>query len=273
MKISGLWHSWRIGVVGLVLICALAAGCQRDPSWQGEETNRQAAPVAGASHALTAVVISPIPAWPPTLRPTAAPTTAATPMLTSLPLEPEGCLKPPEDYTLVKLNGYLFNRRTVFMLERAAELYDGEIDILGYAITQGSYTDAVSASFGTHAGGGAVDLSVMRAGTYTVLYDEIEPLVSALRTAGFAAWLRDLDELYPGSPIHIHAIAIGDQHLSPAAANQLSGESGYLRGYTGLPGTPAPDRHGGPVICQWMVEAGYTDLRPSPTPAPPGVVD
>jgi hypothetical protein len=24
---------------------------------------------------------------------------------------------------------------------------------------------------------------------------------------------------------------------------------------------PHPDPHGGPVVCPWMVEMGYTDLR------------
>jgi hypothetical protein len=40
----------------------------------------------------------------------------------------------------------------------AAELYGGEIEISGYAITQGSYHDNGVLSFGTHLGGGAVDL-------------------------------------------------------------------------------------------------------------------
>jgi hypothetical protein len=104
----------------------------------------------------------------------------------------------------------------------------------------------------------------MRSGTYTVLYDDIEPMVNALRLAGFAAWLRDLDELYPGSPIHIHAIAVGDEQLSQAARDQLTGPYGYFRGYSGVPqpnGTPIPDRHAGPLICLWMLEMGYSDLR------------
>jgi hypothetical protein len=180
-----------------------------------------------------------------------------------------GCQKPPEDYSILTVNGVLLNRRTYAMLENAANLYTGEIDILGSAITQGSYTQAVSASFGTHSGGGAVDLSVMRFNTYTVLWDDIPPLLRALRIAGFAAWLRDLDELYPGSPIHIHAIAIGDRDLSPAAQRQLTGELGYFHGFSGLPpdyGGPSPDRYGGPVLCRWMLELGYSDLRqPTPT--------
>jgi len=198
---------------------------------------------------------------------TPSPTIPLTPSPTAS-LEPFGCRRPSDDYTLTKVNQRLVNQRTLEMLEYAAGLYAGDIDITGYAVTQGSYTDQVEASFGTHAGGGAVDLSVMRQGTYTVLYDEIEPLIAALRLAGFAAWLRDLDELYPGSPIHIHAIAIGDQHLSPAARDQLTGPYGYFRGYTGVPQpnqTPLPDRHGGPLICLWMLDLGYRDLR---TPSP-----
>lgn len=151
------------------------------------------------------------------------------------------------------------------MLTHAQELYGGELELTGSAITQGSYTDSVAASFGTHAGGGAVDLSVMRRGTYTVLWDDIEPLLRALRAAGFAAWLREYGELHPDSPIHIHAVAIGDVELSQAAQEQLTGEAGYFRGYSGLPvamyGDPATDRYGGPIICQWMIDLGYRDLR------------
>jgi hypothetical protein len=162
-------------------------------------------------------------------------------------------------------HGQILNQRTLAMLSHAQGLYGGEIELTGYAITQGSYTEAVSASFGTHAGGGAVDLSVLRRGTYTVLWDDLEPLIRALRAAGFAAWVREYGELYPDSPIHIHAIAIGDPELSPAAEEQLTGEAGYFRGYSGLPvatyGTPTPDRYGGPVLCQWMIDLGYQDLR------------
>jgi hypothetical protein len=201
----------------------------------------------------------------PSETPTQAPTPTLTPTPTPTPsLEPMGCRRPSDDYTLTKVNGWLVNQRTLEMLQYAYELYGGEIEITGYAVTQGSYTDQVAASFGTHAGGGAVDLSVMRSGTYTVLYDDIEPMVNALRLAGFAAWLRDLDELYPGSPIHIHAIAVGDEQLSQAARDQLTGPYGYFRGYSGVPqpnGTPIPDRHAGPLICLWMLEMGYSDLR------------
>ena len=195
---------------------------------------------------------------PPTLTVTPSPTITYTP-------EPYGCLKPPDDYTRVEVNGWTLNQRTLAMLAHAQQLYGGELELTGHAITQGSYHDGVSASFGTHSGGGAVDLSVLRRDTYTVLWDDIEPLLRALRAAGFAAWLREFGELYTDSPIHIHAIAIGDRELSPAAQEQLTGESGYFRGYNGLPvdmyGGPSLDHYGGPVICQWMIELGYKDLR------------
>jgi hypothetical protein len=201
---------------------------------------------------------------PPTLTPTLTATSSPTPTITSTP-EAVGCLKPPDDYTRVEVNGWMINQRTMAMLAHAQQLYGGELEITGHAITQGSYHDNGSASFGTHPGGGAVDLSVLRRGTYTVLWDDIEPLLHGLRAAGFAAWLREYGELYADSPIHIHAIAIGDAELSPAAEEQLTGEAGYFRGYSGLPvatyGAPAPDRYGGPILCQWMIDLGYRDLR------------
>ena len=213
----------------------------------------------------SSIIPSPLPAA--TLTPVPSATASPSPIPTITPtLEPDGCLKPPDDYERIEINGWTLNRRTYAMLQHAQELYGGELELSGYHITQGSYHDNGAASFGTHLGGGAVDLSVMREGTYTVLWDDVEPLIRALRAAGFAAWLREYGELSPDSPIHIHAIGIGDQELSEAAQQQLTGEAGYFRGYTGVPASvsgtaPAPDRHGGPLVCQWMIDLGYQDLR------------
>ncbi len=186
--------------------------------------------------------------------------------------EPAGCWQPPDDYTRVDANGYTLNTRTYAMLQHAALLYGGEIDVAGRAIIQGSYSNHSLDSSGAHLGGGAVDISVNRTNSREILYHEIEPLIRALRTVGFAAWLREEDEMGSGPGIHIHAIAIGDKDLSPAAQEQLTGPAGYLRGKDGLPvtgGDPGPDRHGGPLICHWMLEAGYADLRtPVPIPTP-----
>jgi hypothetical protein len=198
-----------------------------------------------------------------TLIPSFTPTISSTP--TPEFIEPDDCLRPPDNYDLVEINGMYINQRTFSMLEHAQSIYGGEIELTGYHLTQGSYTNLVSASFGTHNGGGAVDLSVIQYGTYQVLYADIEPLIQALRIAGFAAWLRDFDQLYPGSPIHIHAIAIGDRDLSGPAQDQLTGEFGYFRGYNGIPQengfVPIRDEHGEPILCQWMFEMGYSDLR------------
>lgn len=190
-----------------------------------------------------------------------------TPAVTTTP-ETKECKEPSGNYEIIEINGHLLNKRTYEMLEYAASLYQGQIDIMGEAITQGSYTSAEPASFGTHSGGGAVDLSVMEPGTYSILKEEIEPLIQALRYSGFAAWYRDLDELYPGSPVHIHAIAIGDKELSLAAREQLAGPFGYFWGYNGLPTQdqiPTRDPHGGPIMCHWMLELGYPNKTATPS--------
>ena len=201
----------------------------------------------------------------PTFIPSHTPT--VTPQSTATYNQPVGCLEPNNDYSLVEINGMVINQRTFDMLKHAQLLYGGELELTGYHLTQGSYNNEVSASFGTHSGGGAVDISVIQYGTYKVLYQDIDSLIVALRTAGFAAWLRDFDQLYAGSPIHIHAIAIGDRDLSIAAQDQLTGEFGYFRGYNGLPQSPGiapqPDEHGSPILCQWMTTLGYKDLRPT----------
>ena len=145
----------------------------------------------GLKQTVTPTVIDTQPEFTPTLTLTPTFTATLTPTGTatqpSVTMEPDGCLKPVDDYTRVEVNGQTLNQRTLSMLVHAQEIYAGEIEISGHAITQGSYTDSVSASFGTHAGGGAVDLSVLRRGTYTVLWDDVEPLIRALRLAGFAA--------------------------------------------------------------------------------------
>lgn len=235
-----------------ILLAASLAGCLTPQT----DAPRTASPPATVAAAASGTPI------PPTQ--TRLPTFTPVPSWTSTP-EPVGCQSPPDDYTRLDVNGWTINQRTRAMLAHAQELYGGELEITGHAITQGSYSHAVAASFGTHSGGGAVDISVVRRGTYTVLWDDVEPLLRALRAAGFAAWLREYGELYTDSPIHIHAIAIGDRELSEAAENQLTGPAGYFRGYSGLPFAegelPTPDRYGGPVLCQWMIELGYRDLR------------
>jgi hypothetical protein len=184
-------------------------------------------------------------------------------------LEPEGCMQPPEDYTIVQMGYARLNARTVAMLEQAQHIYEQNAGSkrvnFRQLITQGSYNPGgVTASFGTHDGGGAVDISVRNPLDFSVMEDEIAPMLKALRTAGFAAWLREIDELYPGSVIHIHAIALGDAEASPIAREQVNGEFGYLNGYNGIPPetgqNPIPDNSGALILCEWMVEMGLNDM-------------
>lgn len=222
---------------------------------------------------LSACSVAPAPTQPPspTARPTAtlapiptlAPSPTITPSATPEPSPtPFGCQMPPDDYTLISLGQHVLNQRTLAMLTHAQTLYGGSHDFVR-AITQGSYTPGLAASFGTHDGGGALDLSVRNLNDYfDLLTEELPAIIDALRRAGFAAWVREEDELYAGSPIHIHAIAIGDRDLSPAAREQLTGPAAYFRGYDGLPlDPPRPDRYGGPILCPWMETLGYTLLE------------
>lgn len=209
---------------------------------------------------------------PPTKTPQPTPTITLSPTPVEFPPdEPAGCREPSQDYTLVQVSGWTLNQRTASMLEYAAELMHEEPDFFIQRLTQGSYHDNGSASWGTHLGGGAVDLSVMLPGTYQVDAARLNRMVGALRTAGFAVWLRDQNELYPESAIHMHAIAIGDAQLSAPALAQLISPEGYFNGMAGLPkerGGPQPDRHGPPVICSWMLAYGAAQTPSEETSRP-----
>ncbi|CAL9406744.1 hypothetical protein SUDANB95_01567 [Actinosynnema sp. ALI-1.44] len=110
------------------------------------------------------------------------------------------------------------NTRTKAMLVEAERLLGRTL-----GITQGSYNTSNPGSAGTHDGGGALDISVsgMTATTRT-------SVARVLRQVGFAAWIRTPDQ---GFAYHIHAIALADPDLSPAAQHQAGD---YYLGYNGL---------------------------------------
>lgn len=115
---------------------------------------------------------------------------------------------------------------------------------LGYplTITQGSYNaGGVSASAGTHDGGGVVDLAPA----------DHDRKVTVLRAVGFFAWYRP--ELVRNGvrvwPAHIHAGLIGNRKLSPAARRQVSA---YLAKRNGLADN-GPDVDPG-----WVADARFT---------------
>lgn len=121
---------------------------------------------------------------------------------------------------LTTFSGRTVNERTKDMLLEAETILGFDI-----ALTQGSYNaGGVGASAGTHDGGGAVDVSVSSLST-----TQRWKTVKAMRTVGFAAWLRTPSQ--GNWPYHIHAIAVGDTDLSISARNQVAD---YYVGKNGL---------------------------------------
>lgn len=121
----------------------------------------------------------------------------------------------PNPYDLTTHDG-----KTVDWLTKAALLKAERI--LGYplSITQGSYNAGkVSASAGTHDGGGVVDLRAW----------DWQSKVRALRLSGFVAWHRNPSE--GPWPEHIHAVLMDNRKLSAGARTQIAE---YHRGENGL---------------------------------------
>jgi peptidoglycan hydrolase-like protein with peptidoglycan-binding domain len=122
--------------------------------------------------------------------------------------------------------GRRVNTRTRTMLAAA----DG---MLSWSLTlsQGSYTSSNPSSAGTHDGGGVVDISVTSL-TTTQRWETVR----ALRTVGFAAWLRNPSQ--GDWPYHIHAAAVSDPDMAQAARNQIHD---YYFGRNGLASHAADD--------------------------------
>jgi hypothetical protein len=127
-----------------------------------------------------------------------------------------------DPYQRLNWRGVVANRRTIEMLE-ITELR-ALMDLAPLRIPQGSYTTGVSASAGTHSGGGALDVSVR-----DLTSTQRDRVVRELRETSFAAWYRPY--LAGVWPAHIHAIAIGDKEMSAAAAEQVVQ---YRNGQNGL---------------------------------------
>ncbi len=114
--------------------------------------------------------------------------------------------------------GKRVNARTADMLRAADAMLSWSI-----TLTQGSYTSSNPDSAGTHDGGGVVDISVSGLSA-----TQRWQMVKALRTVGFAAWLRTPSD---GFAYHIHANGISDPDMSRPARNQVHD---YYFGRNGL---------------------------------------
>lgn len=116
------------------------------------------------------------------------------------------------------------NQRTWDMIEAAEDLAG-----FRFVITQGSYNKGgVSASAGTHDGGGVIDIRARDLGAR-----QRGIVVLSMRKVGFAAWLRTPAQANGKWPYHIHAVAAGDKDLARAARNQIDQ---YHRRLNGLKG-------------------------------------
>jgi LysM repeat protein len=138
------------------------------------------------------------------------PTTPPPPVVTTPKTAPE----PEPLYQRVTYSGRTVNKRTAEMLNRASKI----LGVSDLKLSQGSYSSSVSASAGTHAGGGVVDVS---SSSWTV--------AKALRQVGFAAWVRTPSEGPWG--YHVHAVAVGDGQMSSSAKNQVTA---YFNGRNAL---------------------------------------
>jgi len=115
--------------------------------------------------------------------------------------------------------GKQVNTRTRDMLAAADAMLSWSL-----LLDQGSYTTEDPTSAGTHDGGGVVDVTAT-----TLTTTQRWETVRALRTVGFAAWLRDPSQ--GDWPYHIHATAVSDPDLALVAANQVHD---YYFGKNGL---------------------------------------
>lgn len=158
---------------------------------------------------------------PPPVTPPTQPPATGTPRVEDYLTVPEAA----HNYSRVSYGGKTVNVRTREMLKLAATWAGVTI-----TLTQGSYNRGVSASAGTHDGGGVVDISVNAWSASTR-----SRVVLALRKAGFAAWLRTPAQ---GFSYHIHACAIGDREMAGGAKNQVQA---YFNGRNGLANNGADD--------------------------------
>lgn len=138
------------------------------------------------------------------------------------------------------VDGKTVNVRTAQMLKRAQARLGMDLTVV-----QGSYNaGGVSASAGTHDGGGAVDVSV-----HGYSDETINKVVRGLREVGFAAWHRT--ENQGPWTAHIHAIAIGDEEASSGAKAQVAD---YFNGRNGLAGHAPDDGPRLNPIPEWPVK-------------------
>ena len=171
--------------------------------------------------------------------------------------DPAGCRPPVGSDEVIRTETWALSERSFGMLEHAVELYGGDFDPDNLVISRPSIGMNGQVRLQIHVEDDVLIIDMLSRNGYEALYVEVDPLVRALRVAGFAAWFWDWDEQFLGSEPMIYAIPIGAASLSAEDENLLSGDAGYLYGYRGIrDGQPLLDPHGGPIICAWMIDEG-----------------
>lgn len=135
--------------------------------------------------------------------------------------------EPAHDYTRHTRGEHTLSARTIAMLGVAQRELG---DACRLRVIKGSYEAGQDRGAHPHNGGGVVDVSVRELSP-----EVVGAVVCALRAAGFAAWYRPRED----RP-HVHAVAIGDREMSPAAQWQVKGYFSGLDGRSRM----EPDPHG-----------------------------
>lgn len=120
---------------------------------------------------------------------------------------------------VTNISGDPINSRTMEMLTEAEAISGVHLTIL-----QGKNPGGVAASAGTHDGWGVVDIRTRDFDVATRA-----AVLRAVRTVGFAGWLRTIAQGFTAP--HLHAVAIGDPGISPGASRQVTA---YKNGKNGL---------------------------------------
>jgi peptidoglycan hydrolase-like protein with peptidoglycan-binding domain len=136
--------------------------------------------------------------------------------------------------------GVTVDERTAHMLDHVAAHTPDDLVVTP---TQGCYTTATSASSGTHAGGGVVDLR-----TRNLTADRRALLLRVMRQTGFAGWLRTASQGFSGD--HLHAVAVQPGGMRDVGILSGAAHAQVVDYYEGRNGLANRGRDDGPR--QWV---------------------
>jgi hypothetical protein len=152
--------------------------------------------------------------------------------------------------------GVTVDVRTACMLDHVASVTPDDLVVTP---TQGCYSTETSASAGTHAAGGVVDLR-----TRNLSADQRAQLLRVMRQTGFAGWLRTADQGFSGD--HLHAVAVQPGGMRDVGVLSGAAHAQVVDYYEGRNGLANRGRDDGPR--QWVGVTWESLNRRGPCPAP-----